>query len=122
MSEACTGVTMGRFVSPSDLTAYLACPHLTTLSLEVVLGRRHRPRGREAPADLRLGRRGLPYRGAAAARERPVPVRRAGSARRRLAVGITPGAGRLRPPSRRAAVLGMSLGMAEQQPGSDPEA
>jgi len=43
---------MGRFVSPSDLTAYLACPHLTTLSLEVVLGRRHRPRGREALADL----------------------------------------------------------------------
>src|SRR5438046_7796677 len=39
-------------LSPSDLTAYLACPHLTTLSLEVALGARERPHGREALADL----------------------------------------------------------------------
>jgi predicted RecB family nuclease len=39
-------------VSPSDLTAYLACPHLTTLSLEVALGRREQPHQREALAQL----------------------------------------------------------------------
>jgi predicted RecB family nuclease len=39
-------------LSPSDLTAYLACPHLTSLSLEVALGARERPHGREALADL----------------------------------------------------------------------
>ena len=39
-------------LSPSDLTAYLACPHLTSLSLEVALGARERPYGREALADL----------------------------------------------------------------------
>jgi uncharacterized protein len=39
-------------LSPSDLTAYLACPHLTSLSLEVALGARKRPHTREALADL----------------------------------------------------------------------
>src|SRR4051794_20661432 len=39
-------------LSPSDLTAHLACPHLTSLSLEVALGTRERPHGREALADL----------------------------------------------------------------------
>src|SRR5947208_11834609 len=39
-------------LSPSDLTAYLACPHLTSLSLEVALGARERPHGREGLADL----------------------------------------------------------------------
>ena len=39
-------------LSPSDLTAYLACPHLTTLSLEVALGERARPYTREALAEL----------------------------------------------------------------------
>jgi len=39
-------------LSPSDLTAYLACPHLTTLSLEVALGRRAAPHRREALAQL----------------------------------------------------------------------
>ena len=39
-------------LSPSDLTAYLACPHLTTLSLEVTLGERKRPYTREALAQL----------------------------------------------------------------------
>lgn len=43
----------GSFLlSPSDLTAYLACPHLTTLSLEVALGERARPYAREALAAL----------------------------------------------------------------------
>ncbi len=39
-------------LSPSDLTAYLACPHLTTLSLEVALDERKRPYMREALAEL----------------------------------------------------------------------
>src|SRR3954471_22301155 len=39
-------------LSPSDLTAYLACPHLTTLSLEVALEERKRPYTREAFAEL----------------------------------------------------------------------
>jgi predicted RecB family nuclease len=39
-------------LAPSDLTAYLACPHLTTLSLEVALGERERPYTREALAEL----------------------------------------------------------------------
>jgi predicted RecB family nuclease len=39
-------------LSPSDLTAYLACPHLSTLSLEVALGDRAKPRHREALAEL----------------------------------------------------------------------
>lgn len=39
-------------LSPSDLTAYLACPHLTTLSLEVALGLRAEPHRREALAQL----------------------------------------------------------------------
>jgi predicted RecB family nuclease len=39
-------------LSPSDLTAYLACPHLTTLSLEVALEERKRPYTREALAEL----------------------------------------------------------------------
>jgi uncharacterized protein len=39
-------------LSPSDLTAYLACPHLTTLSLEAALEERKRPYTREALAEL----------------------------------------------------------------------
>jgi predicted RecB family nuclease len=39
-------------LSPSDLTAHLACPHLTTLSTEVALGERRRPHTREALAEL----------------------------------------------------------------------
>ncbi len=39
-------------LSPSDLTAYLACPHLTTLSQEVALGQCEKPRHREALAEL----------------------------------------------------------------------
>ncbi|HET8556259.1 MAG TPA: TM0106 family RecB-like putative nuclease [Gaiellaceae bacterium] len=39
-------------LSPSDLSAYLACPHLTTLSLEVALGERKKPYTREALAEL----------------------------------------------------------------------
>ena len=39
-------------LSPSDLTAYLACPHLTTLSIEVALGDREQPHVREALAQL----------------------------------------------------------------------
>jgi predicted RecB family nuclease len=39
-------------LSPSDLTAHLACPHLTTLSQEVALRRREKPRHREALAEL----------------------------------------------------------------------
>jgi uncharacterized protein len=38
--------------SPSDLSAYLACPHLTTLSLEVALGNRRKPYTREALVEL----------------------------------------------------------------------
>ena len=39
-------------LSPSDLSAYLACSHLTTLELEVARGLRHRPYTREALAVL----------------------------------------------------------------------
>jgi uncharacterized protein len=39
-------------LSPSDLTAYLACRHLTTLSLEVARRRRVKPHVREALAEL----------------------------------------------------------------------
>src|SRR5262245_30195841 len=39
-------------LSPSDLTAHLACPHLTTLALEVALGERAQPHHREALAEL----------------------------------------------------------------------
>jgi len=39
-------------LSPSDLSAYLACPHLTTLSLEVAFGERQKPYTREALAEL----------------------------------------------------------------------
>ena len=39
-------------LSPSDLTAYLACPHLTTLSLEVASGERRKPYTREPLAEL----------------------------------------------------------------------
>jgi predicted RecB family nuclease len=46
-------LSQGRIsLSPSDLTAYLACPHLTTLSLEVALEERKRPYTREALAEL----------------------------------------------------------------------
>jgi predicted RecB family nuclease len=34
-------------LSPSDLTAYLACPHLLTLAVEVMRGERERPHRRE---------------------------------------------------------------------------
>jgi len=39
-------------LSPSDLSAYLACPHLTRLELEVARGARSRPHTREALAQL----------------------------------------------------------------------
>ena len=39
-------------LSPSDLTAYLACRHLTSLQLEVVRRQRERPRIREPLAEL----------------------------------------------------------------------
>src|SRR3954465_1498561 len=39
-------------LSPSDLSAYLACPHLTTMDLEVARGTRSRPHTREALAQL----------------------------------------------------------------------
>src|SRR3954452_7561029 len=42
----------GMRLSPSDLTAYLACPHLTTLELEVALEERKQPHTREALAEL----------------------------------------------------------------------
>lgn len=43
----------GRLLlSPSDLSAYLACPHLTTLELEVAQKQRTRPHTREALAQL----------------------------------------------------------------------
>ncbi len=40
------------FLSPSDLSAYLACRHLTTLEMEVARGLRSRPRTREPVARL----------------------------------------------------------------------
>jgi uncharacterized protein len=39
-------------LSPSDLSGYLACPHLTTLALEVARGTGSRPHTREALAQL----------------------------------------------------------------------
>ena len=39
-------------LSPSDLSAYLACPHLTTLELEVARKLREEPHTREALAQL----------------------------------------------------------------------
>jgi hypothetical protein len=46
----------GFLLSPSDLTGYLACPHLTTLALEVALevalGERKRPYQRYRAATL----------------------------------------------------------------------
>jgi uncharacterized protein len=39
-------------LSPSDLAAFLACPHLTTLSLEVARGQRKRPFVRHAIQEL----------------------------------------------------------------------
>ncbi len=41
-------------LSPSDLSAHLACPHLTTLSLEVVHGTRERPHVDDTHVDLIL--------------------------------------------------------------------
>ncbi len=41
-------------LSPSDLSAHLACPHLTTLSLDVVRGRRERPHVDDTHLDLIL--------------------------------------------------------------------
>ena len=40
------------WVSPSDLSGYLACRHLTTLERETVQGERTKPRTREALAEL----------------------------------------------------------------------
>src|SRR4051794_21726949 len=40
------------WLSPSDLTAHLACAHLTTLSLDVALRRREKPRHRDMLAQL----------------------------------------------------------------------
>jgi predicted RecB family nuclease len=39
-------------LSPSDLTAYLACPHQVTLVVEAMRGERERPHGREPLAEL----------------------------------------------------------------------
>lgn len=39
-------------LSPSDLSAHLACPHLTTLALEVEHRERSKPHGRDELADL----------------------------------------------------------------------
>ena len=39
-------------LSPSDLTAYLACPHQVTLAVEAMHGERERPHGREPLAEL----------------------------------------------------------------------
>jgi uncharacterized protein len=39
-------------LSPSDLSNYLACPHLTTLELETAHGTRTKPHIREALAQL----------------------------------------------------------------------
>ena len=55
-------------LSPSDLSAYLACPHLTTLELEVARGELGRPHVDDTHVDLilRKGRRArgrLPERG-----------------------------------------------------------
>jgi predicted RecB family nuclease len=44
-------------LSPSDLTGYLACPHLTTLSLAVARGELTRPHRRNPHADL-IARKG----------------------------------------------------------------
>ena len=41
-------------LSPSDLSAHLACTHLTTLSLEVTRGRRERPHVDDTHLDLIL--------------------------------------------------------------------
>jgi predicted RecB family nuclease len=41
-------------LSPSDLSAHLACPHLTSLSLEVVRGKRERPHVDDTHLDLIL--------------------------------------------------------------------
>ncbi|NDL60370.1 TM0106 family RecB-like putative nuclease [Phytoactinopolyspora mesophila] len=42
----------GLVVSPTDLVAHLACPHLTTLNREVAEGRRPKPMDDDASADL----------------------------------------------------------------------
>ena len=44
-------------LSPSDVTAYLACPHLTTLELSVARGGRAKPApGEQAELVFRKGR------------------------------------------------------------------
>src|SRR5436190_1811770 len=40
------------WLSPSDLSAHLACPYLTRLELEAARGERSRPHGRDKLADL----------------------------------------------------------------------
>lgn len=46
-------LTEGKlWLSPSDLSAHLACPHLTTEQLAVARGERERPHGRDAITDL----------------------------------------------------------------------
>ena len=40
------------WLSPSDLSAHLACPYLTRLELESARGERSRPHGRDKLADL----------------------------------------------------------------------
>jgi hypothetical protein len=40
------------FLSPSDLVGYLACPHLTTLELEVARSDRVKPHTRDAISNL----------------------------------------------------------------------
>ena len=54
-------------LSPSDLSAHLACPHLTTLSLEVVRGERERPHVDDTHLDLIL-RKGREHEAAYLAR------------------------------------------------------
>ena len=54
-------------LSPSDLSAHLACPHLTTLSLEVTRGRRERPHVDDTHLDLIL-RKGREHEAAYLAR------------------------------------------------------
>ena len=54
-------------LSPSDLSAHLACPHLTTLSLEVTRARRERPHVDDTHLDLIL-RKGREHEAAYLAR------------------------------------------------------
>src|SRR6266496_3048935 len=50
------------WLSPSDLSAHLACPYLTRLELETARGERTRPHGRDELADL-VARKGDEHEG-----------------------------------------------------------